>query len=786
MRSSSERLAIAVRGVVQGVGFRPFVYNAALACGLTGWVQNEAGMVRIEVQGEPAALEAFLDLLRRSPPPQARIDSLDIRRQPCQADGQAAFQIRSSPDQGTPRPTIPADLATCPECREEIRTPGRRRFGYPFTNCTNCGPRWSIIEHLPYDRPRTSMAEFRMCPACAAEYADPSDRRFHAQPIACPDCGPQVQLLDREGGELALGPQALWRAAETVVAGRVLAMKGLGGFQLIVDAANPQAVARLRQRKRRYEKPLAVMLATLDEVRRHCHVSGEEARVLASAQAPILLLRRRKVAGTRRVPSVEGGGGSGRHTACACYLTGDIAEAVAPGNPYLGVMLPYTPLHHLLVAAVRRPIVCTSGNLSEEPMAVATEDALKRLAPLADVFLTHDRQIVRPVDDSVARIGPDGLQLLRRARGYAPLPIELGRSGPTVLAVGGHLKNTVALAIGSQVVLSAHVGDLDSPQGVDVHQRAIRDLLDFFDLRPELLACDLHPDYASTRHAEALAAAWGLPLVRVQHHHAHVAACMAEHRLDGPVLGFAWDGTGYGGDGTVWGGEVLVCQGAEFRRLAHLRTFPLPGGDRASREPRRSALGLLHEILGPPAIEHASAWFTAAEAETLLAMLGRGVRSPRTSSMGRLFDAVAAICGLPAVVHFEGHAAMSLEYAAEEDRSDAYPLPVGDGDPAIIDWEPLLLAVLADRAAGVSVGRISARFHNALAELAVVLARRAGLSDVALSGGCFQNARLAEDIRRRLLEGGFRVHAHRQVPPGDGGIALGQVLVARRREAVGG
>ena len=419
-------------------------------------------------------------------------------------------------------------------------------------------------------------------------------------------------------------------------------------------------------------------------------------------------------------------------------------------------------------------------------MAVATEDALQRLAPLADAFLTHDRRIVRPVDDSVARVGPDGLELLRRARGYAPLPIELGRSGPTVLAVGGHLKNTVALAIGSQVVLSAHVGDLDSPQGVEVHQRAIRDLLDFFGLRPEILACDLHPDYASTRHAEALAAAWGLPLVRVQHHHAHVAACMAEHRLDGPVLGFAGDGTGDGGDGTVWGGEVLVCRGTEFRRLAHLRTFPLPGGDRASREPRRSVLGLLYEILGPRAIEHAGAWFTAAESETLLAMLGRAVRSPRTSSMGRLFDAVAAICGLPAVVHFEGHAAMSLEFAAEEDRSDAYPLPVGDGEPAIIDWEPLVRAVLADRAAGVSVGRISARFHNALAELAVVLARRAGLSDVVLSGGCFQNARLAEGVRRQLLDAGFHVHVPRQVPPGDGGIALGQVMVARGRGVASG
>ena len=504
------------------------------------------------------------------------------------------------------------------------------------------------------------------------------------------------------------------------------------------------------------------------------------------------------------MPSAASAVSGGRHTECACYDSAcTIADAVAPGNPFLGVMLPYTPLHHLLVAAVGRPIVCTSGNLSEEPMAVATEEALQRLAPLADVFLTHDRPIVRPVDDSVARVGADGLQLLRRARGYTPLPIDLGRAGPTVLAVGGHLKNTVALAIGSQVVLSAHVGDLDSPRAVEVHQAAIRDLLDFFQLRPELLACDLHPDYASTHHAESLAADWGVPLVRVQHHHAHLSACMAEHRLDGPVLGFSWDGTGYGGDGTVWGGEALVCQGAEFRRLAHLRTFPLPGGDRASREPRRSALGLLYEILGSRGLsrflwqdatkmglspsagpKYAAGWFTAGEAETLLAMLGRAVHSPRTSSLGRLFDAVAAICGLPAVVHFEGHAAMRLEFAAEPDWSEAYPLPVSDGDPAIIDWEPLLRAVLADRAAGASVGRVSARFHNALAEVAVVLACRAGLPDVALSGGCFQNARLAEQIRRRLLDAGFRVHAHRQVPPNDGGIALGQIAVARARAAV--
>jgi hydrogenase maturation protein HypF len=758
-RSTARRLAIEVRGVVQGVGFRPFVYAAAQKWGLAGWVLNEADTVRIEVQGGQGALEAFCEALRSAHPPQARIDSLDVSETACQLDSSETFEIRSSTGEAPPRPVIPADLATCAECLAEIQSAKERRYAYPFTNCTNCGPRWSIIQALPYDRPRTSMAAFRMCSDCRTEYGDPTDRRFHAQPIACPKCGPQLQLLDPHGAEIAVRGEALEQAARAVVAGQILALKGLGGFQLVADATDAEAVARLRERKRRPHKPLAIMLASVDEARRRCEVSDREAAALSSHQAPILLLRRRE-----RLDS-----------------TADVAEDVAPGNPYLGVMLPYTPLHHLLIAAIGRPIVCTSGNLSEEPMAVNSEEAALRLGAIADLFLVHNRPIVRPVDDSVARVTRGGLQLLRRARGYSPLPINLDFEAPTVLAVGGHLKNTVALSVGRQAIVGSHVGDLESALSVAVHEQAARDLVDFFQVAPEVIACDLHPDYASTRHAERLAAGWDIPLVRVQHHHAHVGACMAEHQLEGPVLGLAWDGTGYGPDGTVWGGEALECDAADFRRVAHLRTFCLPGGDQAVREPRRSGLGLLFEILAGEAAELARDWFTQPELATLMKLLGRSFRCPRTSSMGRLFDAVAVSCGLPAKISFEGQAAMALEFAADREERAAYPLPLSDTTPLEADWEPLIRAVQSDRDAGETVARISARFHNALADLAVAIAQRWGGAGVVLTGGCFQNALLTERVEARLLESDFKVYTHREVPPGDGGIALGQLWIAARR-----
>jgi len=753
------RWTIVVRGVVQGVGFRPFVYNAARSRGLSGWVQNEADTVRIEVQGPISDLEEFSESLRGDLPRQARIDAMEVTRSEPAGDGQPEFVIRPSAGEGKPRPTIPADLATCDACLAEILAPGERRHEYPFTNCTNCGPRWSIIVALPYDRPRTGMAGFRMCPACEAEYADPADRRFHAQPIACPQCGPRLELLDADGRSKCVGPPSLDEAARAIRTGQIVALKGLGGFQLLVDATDPQAVALLRQRKRRPDKPFALMFSSLDEVRVRCEVGEEEARALAAPQSPVLLLRRRSDAGRRD----------------------DLAGEVAPGNPYLGVMLPYTPLHHLLMRRIARPIVCTSGNLSEEPMAVDTQDARARLGRIADVFLVHDRPIVRPVDDSVARLTPDGLQLLRRARGYAPLPIDLGFSGPTVLAVGGHLKNTVALALGGQVVVSQHVGDLDNVASLDLHERTIQDLVEFFRVVPEAVACDLHPDYGSTRCAERLASQWNVPLVRVQHHHAHVGACMAEHHLEGPVLGLSWDGTGYGTDGTVWGGEALECGGAGFRRVAHLRTFPLPGGDRAVREPRRCALGLLFEVFGPKAAEYAADWFSSKELEALVRMLARPRLCPRTSSLGRLFDAVAALCGLPPVISFEGQAAMALEFAADPTCDEAYPLPLSDADPAIADWEPMLRTILADRQAGMPVARTSARFHNALAGLAATIARRWGGERVVLSGGCFQNATLSGRVREQLEAAGLRVYSHRLVPPNDGGIALGQAAIAVRK-----
>ena len=757
--SPIRRVAIAVRGVVQGVGFRPFIYNLARGTELSGWVRNEADTVRIEVQGPVPAVERFVEQVRLRPPAQAKIERLDVREVPCMEPA-GSFEILQSPTQGAPRPTIPADLATCPECLEEIRTPGQRRYNYPFTNCTNCGPRWSILRQLPYDRPRTSMASFVLCDDCRREYLDPGDRRFHAQPVACPHCGPQLALLDAAGHALARGEAALDLAARAVVEGKILALKGLGGFQLVVDATSEPAVRRLRERKQRPNKPLA-LLATLDEVRRLCQVSDEEQRLLGSSAAPIVLLRR--------------------------AVGGEIAPAVAPGNPYLGVMLPCTPLHWLLSDRWRRPVVCTSGNLSEEPMAVENDEALEKLAPIADVFLVHDRPIVRPVDDSVVQVVGGKRQTVRRARGYAPRPIAIADPGAPILAAGGHLKNTVALVIAGEAVLSPHIGDLDNVQAAEVHRRTIEDLVSFFQAAPAVVACDLHPDYASTRLAETLAARWQARLVRVQHHHAHVAAVMAEHRLDGPVLGLSWDGTGYGPDGTIWGGEMLLCDGAGFFRAARLRTFPLPGGDRAIRQPRRSALGLLFEHCGQRAAEIAAPWFRPEELAGLTTVLRRRQFAPRTSSIGRLFDAVAALCGMPGEISYEGQAAMALEYAAEASVTEAYPFPLNDAVPAVADWGPLVEALLEDIKAGVPRSLIAARFHNALANLAVTVVERFAVQcerRVALGGGCFHNAYLTAAVREKLTAAGFNTYINREVPPGDGGIALGQAWIAAQSEAI--
>jgi len=747
------RIGIAVRGIVQGVGFRPFVYGAARARGLVGWVRNDPAGVRIEIQGHGPGVRDFIDALRREAPAAAKVENVEVVELAPSDD--LEFRIVDSDAGGAAEPCLPADLAICEACAREIDAARERRFRYPFTNCTHCGPRYSIIEALPYDRPSTSMRAFALCERCREEYGDPTNRRFHAQPIACPECGPRLRLLDTRGAVELEGDAALAAAAARIRSGSIVAVKGLGGFHLVADATDATVIGRLRQRKRRDEKPFAVMFPAIAAIRRACVVSENEAALLASPAAPIVLLRRRVEPSALAI------------------------DAIAPRNPDLGVLLPYTPLHHLLLAEVGRPVVCTSGNLSDEPLVVDVGDALRRLDGVADAFLDHDRPIVRPLDDSVARVVAGRPMLLRRARGFAPLPLALPAPVPCLLAVGGHLKCTVALARSRQVVASQHLGDLGSFEGTALLERTVTDLVGFFAAAPEAVACDLHPEYASTRLAERLAAAWKVPLVRVQHHHAHVAAVVAEHALRGPVLGLAWDGAGLGTDGVLWGGEALVVEGDRYRRVAHLRPFRLPGGERAMREPRRAALGMLFEIFGERALERMGSAFEIAEQQPLLAMLAREVNAPATTSIGRLFDAVAALAGIRARASFEGQAAMECEFAARRAGSqDAYPLLLTGADPWIADWEPMLHRLLRDRAEGVSAELVAARFHGALVALAEQIATRTGVGQIVLSGGCFQNAVLATRVIERLESRGFAVHVPERYPPNDGGLALGQIWVA--------
>lgn len=762
------RLRLEIRGAVQGVGFRPFVYRLARELELRGWVVNDSRGVRLEVEGPGEAAERFLDRLPREVPPRAIVHEMESSWH--EARGYCDFRIEASDDDGAKFAFVLPDIATCGECLAEVLDPGDRRHGYPFTNCTNCGPRYTIIRALPYDRPSTTMARFVMCPGCQGEYQDPLDRRFHAQPNACPECGPRLDLWDATGASQATGSEALRLAAEAVRRGRILALKGLGGFLLVVDAGSAAAVARLRQRKRRGEKPLALMVPGLQAARELCVTDAAAEELLASPEAPIVLLDRRPAAG--------------------------ITAGVAPGQRDLGLMLPYAPLHHLLLREVARPVVATSGNLSDEPIAIGNREALERLGAIADLFLVHDRPIARHVDDSVVR-GIDGVpQILRRARGYAPLPITLPRDAATTLAVGAHLKNAVALAIGDQAFVSQHLGDMETPETRAAFTRVIRDFMALYEAVPEVIVHDLHPDYPSTRWARSAAEgggdSWrqalaGARLIGVQHHHAHLASCLAEHGASGPALGVTWDGTGYGTDATIWGGEMLHGDASGFERVACLRPFALPGGEAAVREPRRVALSLLWQLAGERALDRDElapvAAFADFERRVLKRMLARGVRTPVTTSAGRLFDAVASLLDLCQRISFEGQAAMALEAVADPGARDAYPLPLarGSGTPRQLDWRPLVAAILEERRRGVAASVIAGRFHNALVEAMVAVAREVGEPRVALTGGCFHNRLLTERAARRLRRAGFEVLLQRRVPPGDGGICLGQIAVAAAR-----
>ncbi|MFH0937949.1 MAG: carbamoyltransferase HypF [Planctomycetota bacterium] len=755
---SRSRIRILVHGAVQGVGFRPFVFRLAKEMGLNGWALNSADGLSIEVEGRRQALNIFLRRLRADCPSNATIRSLDWL--PLTPTGDTTFKIRHSIETGRKTVQVLPDLATCPECLAEMFDSTNRRYRYPFTNCTHCGPRFSIIEALPYDRANTTMRKFQMCSACRNEYRNPEDRRFHAQPIACPDCGPQLALWDNEGRALATRDDALRVAVRAILDGQIVALKGLGGFQLLCDARNEKSVRELRRRKRREEKPFALMFPNIESARAECEISDAEQRLLLSAAAPITLLTRRE--GVSR-----------------------IAPSVAPQNPTLGVMLPYTPLHTLCLKELNFPIVATSGNLAEEPICVDEHEALTRLRDIAHLFLVHDRPIARPLDDSVVKVAAGRPLLLRGARGYAPLAIQLKDVAPGILAVGGHLKNTVAITAGRCVFLSQHLGDLESRPACNAFLKAANDLPKLYDIRPQRIAHDLHPDYFSTRHAHQSNAR----CVAAQHHHAHIVSCLAEHDLDGEVLGVCWDGSGYGPDGTVWGGEFLLATRASFRRAGFFRTFQLPGGDQAAREPRRSALGVLYEIFGEKIfndrhLNPVRAW-AKSELPALRAMLAKGVNTPRASSVGRLFDAVASLVGLNQKTSFEGQAAMTLEFALNpKSAAKPYPISVKQDERGIwiVDWEPMIREILYDLRHAVSVARIALKFHNALIEALLVVAQRLakGLKArrVALSGGCFQNRYLLERAIRRLKEAGFKPYWNQLTPPNDGGISLGQAVIA--------
>jgi hydrogenase maturation protein HypF len=763
------REAITVRGVVQGVGFRPFVYRLATEEGLAGFIGNDTGGVTIEVEGPASRIDSFRRRLQAEAPPLSRIDSAiaSVAR----PTGESGFRIVASAAGGQVSTGIPADAATCSDCLRELLDPKDRRYRYPFLNCTNCGPRFTITRRIPYDRPQTSMADFKMCPACQAEYDDPTNRRFHAQPNACPLCGPRVWLVTRGGTEIR-SDDPVAQTIDRLIAGDVLAIKGIGGFHLAVDATNESAVMRLRERKHRYGKPLAVMVRDLDAARGLCALTPQEENLLVTVARPIVIARGKE----------EGG----------------ITPSVAPGIPWLGVFLPYAPLQHLLFADPRvRALVMTSANLSEEPIAIDNDEALARLGQIADAFLMHDREILQRCDDSVMTLVDGAPQLIRRARGFVPLtvplPGNLGKDGsPPLLAVGGHLKNVFALARGRFVYQSQHLGDLENLTGLDFFRESLTHLMHTFEIEPETVVHDLHPGYLSSSWAKEWAGERGLRIIAVQHHHAHIAACMAEHGIEGPVIGLSLDGTGYGTDGRIWGGEVLVSRLDGFERFAHLDYVPMPGGEAAIREPWRMALGTLHaagfDIESPEVLKLLDV--KDVDARVLLRMIERGLNTPQTSSLGRLFDAVAAVVLGRGEVDYEAQAAIELEGIAvdEPDGCDSgYSFELLGGnwnahEPVRISATPLWRELLADLRDGVAKPRIAARFHAGVAHAFVCAADLArevtGIRQVVLSGGCMHNRRLARLLRKGLEGEGFEVFQHKQVSPGDGGLSYGQAAVA--------
>jgi hydrogenase maturation protein HypF len=776
-RQSLKLASISVRGIVQGVGFRPFVYGLAVEHNLKGWVYNTSEDVKIEVEGKAEAVERFERELKTKAPPLAHIENVTIEY--CPPRGYKDFEIRQSQAQRGKYQLISPDVATCQACLGELLNPEDRRYRYPFTNCTNCGPRFTIIEDMPYDRPKTTMRYFQMCLQCQAEYDDPLNRRFHAQPNACPECGPQVELVDNRGN-LVTESNPIAAASQLLKGGKIVAIKGLGGFLLACDATNDTAVKTLRQRKKRSSKPFAIMVTTVDEAKKHCYVSPEEQNLLASPQSPIVLVRWRE--------------------------DSSVSREVAPNLRFLGIMLPYTPLHHILLRDTSLPLVMTSGNLSEEPIARDNDEALRRLSGIADYFLIHNRDIYSRYDDSVAIVERGTSQLIRRARSYAPYPIRLSFKTRQVLGCGAEEKNTFCLTKDNYAFLSQHIGDMENMETLEHFDNTISLYKRLFHIQPEIIAHDLHPDYLATKYAQELGES-GMKLVPVQHHHAHIASCLADNGLKSPVIGVAFDGTGMGADGNVWGGEFLVADYRNYKRVGHLEYLPLPGGAAAIKRPYRTAIGYIL-TLGENALNAVIAseakqsqlgsigQVSQVEIEVIKRQIERKINSPLCSSMGRLFDAISALLGIRGEIDYEGQAAVELEMAAHASvitrrvsdeaislNNESYPYRIVEEEGIkIVRLSDLLSAVIEDLHQGISKGRISVKFHETVArminEMCHLIADETGITQVALSGGVFQNRLLLRKTASLLESSGFQVFTHKQVPCNDGGISLGQAVIA--------
>ena len=756
----AKAVKIKVGGVVQGVGFRPFVYRIAHEHGVTGWVRNTSGNVEIEVEGTGREVDKFVVALKAEAPPLARIDHIDIAA--CPPQGYDKFEIRESLGKAGEYQLVSPDIATCSDCRREIFDPKDRRYRYPFTNCTNCGPRFTIIDDIPYDRANTTMRKFRMCKLCRREYDDPLNRRFHAQPNACPDCGPRLSLVNNEGNPVACD-NPLAASAGLLRAGKILAIRGLGGFQLACDATNVKAVKLLRKRKRRPSKPFAVMFSSVEEIEKHCLVSKKEKELLCSPEAPIVLVK------WKRDDS-------------------SIAPDVAERLNYLGAMLPYTPLHHLLMSNAGLPLVMTSGNLSEEPIAKYNDEALRRLGGIADYFLLHDRDIYARYDDSVCIVEREP-QLVRRARGYAPYPVKLGFDARQILACGAELKNTFCLTRGSHAFVSQHIGDMENAETLEHFEDTVELYKKLFRVEPEAIACDMHPEYLATKYAQRVAESSGARLVPVQHHHAHIVSCMADNGVAVPVIGVALDGTGYGADGAIWGGEFLVAEPGRFDRVGHLEYVPLLGGEAAIKKPYRMGLSYIWSMLGHdfPLDGLPLGKIDRGELALFKQQLKRGLNCPPTSSAGRLFDAASAITGVCTEISYEAQAAIELEMVAEGERrshgAKLYPFEIVERNGSrVVKLAKLIVAIVKDVRGGVPTSRISLKFHRTMAqvvrEMCLSISKDTGIKTVALSGGVFQNRLLTRTTVEALEADGFKVLTHRDVPCNDGGISLGQAVIA--------